>query len=980
MSLDSARGTTTGTDSEASRALEHDLRKAIGGEVRFDASSRAMWSADASNYRGVPIGVIAPRDAADVEAAMAVCHSHDVPVLPLGSRTSIAGQAVNTAVAFDLRTHMNKIVEVDPDARTARVQPGAVCDAVRDAGKPHGLTFGPDPSTHNRCTIGGMIGNNACGSHSVAWGKTVDNVRTLDVLTYRGEKLTVGPDMPGSGPIPEALRDLGEGMADTIRGHFPELTRRVSGYNLDQLLPEAGWNLAKALVGTEGTCATTLEAVVDLVESPPARALAVLGFPDAYTAADHVMIIREQRPLTIEGMDAGLIASLRALRPNETTSRMLPEGKGWLYVETGGATRAEAEAAAEAVANAMTPYTTGHVVVADPPKMAALWRVREEGAGLLTRSPGGGEAWPGWEDAAVPPEKFGAYLREFDKVLERHGRKGIYYGHFGDGCLHVRIDFDLLTTPGVANFRAFMTDAADLVVAHGGSLSGEHGDGQARAELLPRMYPPEVIAGFETFKAIWDPDERMNPGRVTRPAAMDENLRVQLGMPTMRDKPILAFGHDRGSFTRATRRCLGVGKCAVEGSGVMCPSFNVTGEEKHSTRGRARLLFEMANGEIIKDGWQSDEVAEALDLCLSCKGCKSDCPVGVDMASYKTEFLAQRYKGRVRPVTHYSMGALPLWLHLVGALPAGVVDGLNRLARRPRIAGLVKKLGGIARERDIPPIARETFTARAAARGSAAGAAVPDLGIAPGSRGRVLLWTDTFTDHFDPVIADDAVAVLTALGYTVELPPRAVCCGLTWTSTGQVSAARAVLARSLAAIAPWLRDGVPVVGLEPSCTAALRSDAAELLPDDPMVARLETGVRTFAELLSGHAEELSAVAARRSGPAPEVLVQVHCHQHAELGVEADRGVLDALGVQATVLDSGCCGLAGNFGFEDGHYDVSMACAERVLLPALREAEPSVDLLADGFSCRTQVRQAGEREPVHLAQLAVRVLRAARTAV
>ncbi|MDQ4118818.1 MAG: FAD-binding oxidoreductase [Actinomycetota bacterium] len=973
--MDSARD-TTGTDTEASRALEHDLRTAIGGAVRFDASSRAMWSADASNYRGIPIGVISPRDAADVEAAMAVCRSHGVPVLPLGSRTSIAGQAVNTAVAFDLRTHMNKIVEVDPDARTARVQPGAVCDAVRDAGKPHGLTFGPDPSTHNRCTIGGMIGNNACGSHSVAWGKTVDNVRALDVLTYRGEKLTVGPDLPGTGPIPEALRDLGDGMAETIRGHFPELTRRVSGYNLDQLLPEAGRNLAKALVGTEGTCATTLEAKVDLVESPPARALAVLGFPDAYTAADHVMIVREQRPLTIEGMDAGLIASLRALRPGETTSRMLPDGKGWLYVETGGATRAEAEAAAEAVARAMTPYTTGHVVVADPPKMAALWRVREEGAGLLTRSPDGGEAWPGWEDAAVPPERFGAYLREFDKVLERHGRKGIYYGHFGDGCLHVRIDFDLLSPAGVANFRAFMTDAADLVVAHGGSLSGEHGDGQARAELLPRMYPPEVIAGFETFKSIWDPDERMNPGRVTRPATMDQNLRVQLGMPTMRDTPMLAFAEDRGSFTRATRRCLGVGKCVVDGSGVMCPSWNVTGEEKHSTRGRARLLFEMANGEVITDGWQSDEVAEALDLCLSCKGCKSDCPVGVDMAAYKTEFLAQRYKGRLRPVTHYSMGALPLWLHLVGGLPAGVVARLNGLARRPRIAALVKKLGGIAPERDIPPIAHETFTATAAARGAAAGARVPDLGIAQGSRGRVLLWTDTFTDHFDPVIANDAVAVLTALGYTVELPPRAVCCGLTWTSTGQITAARAVLARSLAAIAPWLRDGVPVVGLEPSCTAALRSDAAELLPGDPMVARLRSGVRTFAELLRDRADDLSSAAARRSGPAPEVLVQVHCHQHAELGVEADRGVLDALGVQATVLDSGCCGLAGNFGFEDGHYDVSMACAERALLPAVRAADPQVDLLADGFSCRTQVRQAGEREPVHLAQLAARVLRGA----
>ncbi|MBP2365675.1 FAD-binding and (Fe-S)-binding domain-containing protein [Pseudonocardia parietis] len=967
MSTDSAARPTTSTT--AYRALESDLQAAIGGEVRFDAASRAMWSADASNYRGVPIGVIAPRDAGDVEAAMAVCREHDVPVLPVGSRTSIAGQAVNTAVAFDFRQHMDAIIEVDPDARTARVQPGAVCDAVRDAGKPHGLTFGPDPSTHNRCSIGGMIGNNACGSHSVAWGKTVDNVRSLDVLTYRGERITLGGSGTETGALPDALRALGAEMADDVAKHVPELTRRVSGYNLDQLVP-GQVNLAKALVGTEGTCATILEATVDLVESPPARALAVLGFPDAYHAADNVMIVREHSPLTIEGMDAGLIASLRALRPNETTSRMLPEGKGWLYVETGGSDRAEAEAAAQAVTHAMRAYTTDAVVVSEPAQMAALWRVREEGAGLLTRSTDGGEAWPGWEDAAVPPERFGAYLREFDKVLERHGRKGIYYGHFGDGCLHVRIDFDLLTKQGVANFREFMTDAADTVVAHGGSLSGEHGDGQARAELLPRMYPPQIITGFERFKEIWDPDERMNPGRVVRPATMDENLRVQLGMPTMPDQPKLAFSHDRGSFHRATRRCLGVGKCAIDtGSGVMCPSWNVTKEEKHSTRGRARLLFEMANGEVITDGWQSDEVAESLDLCLSCKGCKSDCPVGVDMATYKTEFLANRYHRKLRPRAHYSMGALPRWMRVVGTLPAAAVDGLNKLAQVPFLAKIAKKAGGIDARRAIPPIARETYTARAAK--GAPMTRVPELGIEPGSRGPLLLWTDTFTDHFDPDVAADAVAVLTALGYRVELPPRNVCCGLTWTSTGQVTAARRVLARSLRAIGPALDAGIPVVGLEPSCTAALRSDAAELLPDEPRVTLLGQQVSTFAELLGRHADELSAVAGEGNGKA---LVQIHCHQHAELGSEPDRAVLKALGVDATVLDSGCCGLAGNFGFEDGHYDVSMACAERALLPAVRAADDGVDLLADGYSCRTQVRQAGEREPVHLAQIAARALR------
>ncbi|HSU07910.1 MAG TPA: FAD-binding and (Fe-S)-binding domain-containing protein, partial [Pseudonocardia sp.] len=953
-------------DRAAADALRADLLRTVDGPVRFDTASRAMWSADASNYRRVPIGVVAPRDVADVEAAVSVCRTHDVPVLPVGARTSIAGQAVNTAVVLDFG-QVNRILSIDPDARTARVEPGVVCDALRDAGAPHGLTFGPDPSTHNRCTLGGMIGNNACGSHSVAWGKTVDNVVGLDVLTYRGDRLSLGAG--GDGAIPDALRALGERTADDVRAGFPDLTRRVSGYNLDQLLP-GQVDLAKALVGTEGTCAVLTGATVRLVESPPARALAVLGFPDAYTAADHVMVVRALGPLTIEGMDAGLIAALRATNPVETASRQLPEGGGWLYVETGGADRAEAHAAAEAVAAAMKPYAISSLVVSEPARMKALWRIREDGAGILTRSPDGGEAWPGWEDAAVPPERFGAYLREFDTVLARHGRRGVYYGHFGDGCLHVRIDFDLASRPGIANFRVFLEDAADLAVAHGGSLSGEHGDGAARAELLPRMYPPSIIRAFEEFKGIWDPDGRLNPDRVVRPAKLDDDLRVFVGLPAMRDAPQLAFSHDRGSFARATRRCLGVGKCVTAHGGVMCPSYRATGEEMHSTRGRARLLFEMANGEVIQDGWQSDEVAEALDLCLSCKGCKRDCPVGVDMATYKTEFLAKRYRGRRRPAAHYSMGALPRWLDLVGRLPARVVDALNAAARGS-LGAVAKRVGGIAPERAIPPIARRRFTRRGGLAASTVGSGVRSMVAllhshrskatmlsSPGAdRPRLLLWPDTFTDHFDPAVAADAVAVLEALGYAVELPPRTVCCALTWTTTGQVDAARRVLRRSLRTIEPWLAAGVPVVGLEPSCTAALRSDGPELLPDEPLAARLAQGVRTFAEVLADHADALRTAVVT---PGQRALVQVHCHQHAELGTEADHSAMAALGIDADVLDSGCCGLAGNFGFERGHYEVSMACAERVLLPAVRAADPDVAVLADGFSCRTQLRQAGTR--------------------
>ncbi|MBO0848754.1 MAG: 4Fe-4S dicluster domain-containing protein, partial [Pseudonocardia sp.] len=562
----------------------------------------------------------------------------------------------------------------------------------------------------------------------------------------------------------------------------------------------------------------------------------------------------------------------------------------------------------------------------------------------------------------------------------RHGRRGVYYGHFGDGCLHVRIDFDLLSRQGIANFRAFMEDAADAVVRHGGSLSGEHGDGQARAELLPRMYPKEIIAGFEEFKGVWDPDDKMNPNRVVQPAKMDDDLRVFVGMPMLEGRaPELAFEHDSGSFARANRRCLGVGRCITGAGGVMCPSYRATGEEMHSTRGRARLLFEMATGDVITAGWRSPEVAEALDLCLSCKGCKRDCPVGVDMAAYKTEFLSQRYKGRIRPPSHYSMGALPRWLRLAARIP-GLPRALNAAARRPALAAVAKRIAGIAPERTIPPLAPRTFVSRFRAsresghtesRFSAHSSVLktPTQG-AESPDSRVLLWPDTFTDHFDPAIADAAVSVLGALGYRVEVPDGPVCCALTWYSTGQVDAARRVLGRTLRTLRPWLDDGVPIVVLEPSCAAALRADLPELLPSDPGARMLAPSVRTFAEVLAGHADELAARVKRTDLRA---LVQVHCHQHADLGAEDDRSVLKALGVDAEVLDSGCCGLAGNFGFERGHYEVSMACAERVLLPAVRAADPDVAVLADGFSCRTQLRQAGQREPVHLAQLAASAL-------
>ncbi|MPY77080.1 MAG: FAD-binding protein [Actinophytocola sp.] len=934
--------------------LARELTDVVRGDVRFDAGTRAMYSTDASNYRAVPIGVVVPRSTEDVLAALDVCRRHDVPVLPRGAATSIAGQTCNVAVVIDFARHLDRVLDIDPDRSLARLQPGVVLDTLQSAAGPYGLAFGPDPSTHSRCTLGGMIGNNACGSHSVAWGKTVDNVESLDVVLYDGTRLTVGatPDDDLArlcaredriGTLHRDLRALRDTNAERIRQSFPRLDRRVSGYNLDQLLPEHGFDLARALVGTEGSCATILGATVRLVRPPTARALAVLGFADRFAAADNVVGVLDLNPLTVEGIDAALVAAFRAKNPRSRAAELLPAGESWLLVETGGETPAEAAARAREV----TRYGATGVVLTAPEQRRALWRVREEGAGTATRLADGTEAWSGWEDAAVPPHRLGAYLREFDRLMREHDRRGVVYGHFGDGCLHVRIDFDLHSDAGVAGYRRFMTDAAELVVSHGGSLSGEHGDGQARAELLPRMFPPEIIEAFGQFKAAFDPRDRMNPGKIVRPRRLDDDLRVHIAPPTIPTRARLALDADDGDLAAASRRCAGVGTCLNATGGVMCPSYRATREERHSTRGRARLLFELLHGDVVTDGWRSAEVREALDLCLSCKGCKSDCPVNVDMASYKAEFLSRHYHRRIRPASHYSMGYLPLWLALGARTPWLV----NRITGG-QAGGLLKRLGGIAPERAIPALAPRTF--QAAHHASRPESPQPD----------VMLWPDTFTNHFDPDIGHDAVGVLESLGLSVAVPRQRVCCGLTWLSTGQLGTARRVLRRTLRVLAPALDRKVPIVGLEPSCTAFLRYDAAELLPE---ARRLADGVRTFAEVLDEHRSDWTV-----RNPGQRAMVQVHCHQHAELGFDADRRVLDDLDVTADVLDSGCCGLAGNFGFERGHYDVSMACAEQALLPAIR-ADTDATVLADGFSCRTQVSQATDTQPVHLATLAARAL-------
>nr|WP_249417004.1 FAD-binding and (Fe-S)-binding domain-containing protein [Streptomyces sp. TS71-3] len=938
---------------------------------------------DASNYRRVPVGVVTPRDADDVAAALAVCARHGVPVVARGGGTSIAGQATGTGVVLDFTRHMNRIVALDPGSKTAVVQPGVVLDRLQEAAAPHGLRFGPDPSTHGRCSLGGMIANNSCGSHSVAWGTTAANVRELSALTYRGERLRLGPNWAGA---PEGLRELVDGDLALLRTGFPELPRLISGYALDALLPERDADVARFFCGSEGTLGVLTEAVVSLVDAPRVRALAVLGYSDEGAAADAAAGLLPYGPLTVEGMAADLV-------PPGTAG--LPEGGAWLFVETGGDTEQEARARADAIVRAADVLDS--LVVTDAARQRSLWRVREDASGTATRMLDGSEAWPGWEDCAVPPARLGAYLRDFRPLLAEHGLRGTPYGHFGDGCIHIRIDFDLIGADGIRRFRRFSEALADLVVQHGGSLSGEHGDGLARAELLPRMYGPELVRLFERVKAVWDPDDGLNPGVLVRPARLDDNLRFA---PLPREKVPVAFGypHDGGDFSAAVRRCVGVAKCRETtvtpgGTAVMCPSYRVTGDEKHSTRGRARLLHEMLAGGgtagdsrngagapgaagapgggtgpvdvVISDGWDSSEVMEALDLCLSCKGCRSDCPVGVDMATYKAEFLHHHYEGKRRPAAHYALGWLPRWLRAAAALRlAGPANAASRV--RP-LAAVAKRLGGLAPERDIPRLAPETFREWFGRRPetSRGGSLATDSGAgrragAPGDDVTVL-WPDTFTDHLSPEVGKAAVRVLHDAGRRVALPPKGVCCGITYVSTGQLDRARAVMRRTLDLLEPAGLD-TPVVVLEPSCAGALKTDLPELLADDPRARRLADSVRTFAQALEEQAPDWLPPRLDRAA-----VGQTHCHQHAVLGDAAEQRLRERAGLTGA-LSGGCCGLAGNFGFERGHYDVSVACAEEQLLPSVRQAPPGAAVLADGYSCRTQLQQLSGVRGRHLAEV------------
>ncbi len=945
------------------------LQSQLAGEVRFDDGSRALYATDGSNYRQVPIGVVVPRSIDDVIVTVETCRAFAAPVLSRGCGTSLAGQCCNVAVVIDFSKYLRKVLEIDAMRKLATVQPGCVLDDLRDAAKKHGLIYAPDPATHSHCTLGGMLGNNSCGIHSLLAAKhgrglrTSDNTHELEILTYRGARLRVGPTPPDEldraihrggprGEIYTKLKNFVDRHAAAIREHMPRLPRRVSGYNIDALLPENGFHVAQALVGSESTLVTILQATLHLVPCPAVRSLLVLGYPDVYAAANDIVDILPLKPTGLEGMDHLLFQWTKLKGGKEADLALMPEGKGFLLVEFGGDNKEDSDGQARRCMEILSKKAEKPTMKLfdDEREEEMVWQVRESGLGSTAWVPGQPDGWPGWEDSAVPPERVAEYLPKLRELFTKYGYHPSLYGHFGQGCIHCRVGFDLYTAEGIEKFRAFLDEAAELVVSLGGSLSGEHGDGQARAELLPKMYGRELMQAFHDFKQIWDPDGKMNPGKVIDPYPITSNLRLGPDYNPPQPRTHFKYPQDRHSFARAALRCVGVGKCRRESGGVMCPSYQATLEEKHSTRGRARLLWEMLNGEVIRDGWRSAAVKDALDLCLACKGCKGECPVQVDMATYKAEFLSHYYAGRLRPRYAYSMGLIAVWARLASYMP----QVANFFTQTPGMRGIVKWLGGIAQMRHMPPFAAESFQVwfrRRTPRNT--------------SKPPVLLWPDTFNNYFHPEVAKAAVEVLESAGFRVQVPEGSLCCGRPLYDFGMLDTAQRWLRQILAALQPQLQSGTAMVVLEPSCLAVFRDELPEIMPNQRDAQRLREHCFTLSEFLAEKAPDFQYPSLNR--PA---LVWGHCHQRAVIGMEAEKEVLKKMGVDSHfLLDATCCGMAGSFGFEHDHYNVAQQIGELGVLPPLRRADKGTLVIADGFSCQTQIEQGNTgRQALHLAQV------------
>ena len=952
-------------------SMEAELIANIQGEVRFDYGSKALYATDASNYRQVPLGVVLPKTEEDIINTVAICRKYHSPLLCRGGGTSLTGSCCNVAVVMDMTKYYNRVLKIDKEKKTVTVQPGIVLDEMRKATKREAnLTFGPDPATHSHCAIGGMLGNDSCGIHSVmaqfyGYGaRTADNTQSLTILTYDCIKMKVGPTSDEEfkkiikeggrkAEIYQQLKDLTDKHADKIREKFPSIPRRVSGYNLPSLLPEQGFNVASAIVGSEGTCVVILEAEMKLMPEPPARSLLVLGYSDIYAAGHGCPGIMKHQPIGLEGFDDLLIQYMKNKGLNVDDIPLLPKGGGWLLVEFDGKDKTESDKKCKTLMEELKKGDNppNMSLFDDPEQEEKLWEIRESGLGATAFVPDLPDMWTGWEDSAVPPDRVGDYLKDLRDLFSKYGYKPSLYGHFGQGCIHCRVAFDMVTEPGIEKYKKFTIEASHLVVRYGGSLSGEHGDGQSRGSLLEIMYGEEIMKAFHEFKTIWDPQWLMNPGKVIDSYGQLADLRLGPGYNPPAPKTHFHYmdDDDKGTFARATLRCVGVGNCRQHEGGTMCPSYMVTREEKDSTRGRAHLLFEMLNGNVIKDGWNDEYVKESLDLCLACKGCKGDCPVNVDIATLKSEFLSHYYEKNRRPASAFAFGWIYWWSRLASIIP-GIV---NFVTHAPILRNILKSSVGVTQKRSIPSFAQQTFRnwfGNQQKRNT--------------DKPKVILWVDTWNNFFKPETLVAALEVLEVAGFQVIISQRVICCGRPLYDFGMLDKAKEMLLQILDTLRDEIRAGTPVVGLEPSCVSVFRDEMCDLIKGNEDAKRLKKQTFTLAEFLEKKAPDFKIPQLKRNA-----IVQGHCHHKAIMKMKSEENLLKKLGLDYQVLDSGCCGMAGYFGYLKGDkYEVSVKAGERVLLPAVRGADKKTLVISDGYSCREQIEQMTDREGMHIAQV------------
>ncbi|HXU87905.1 MAG TPA: FAD-linked oxidase C-terminal domain-containing protein [Methylomirabilota bacterium] len=942
--------------------LEHELRKRVRGSVRFDQGSRLLYSTDASMYQVEPIGVVIPRDADDVAAAFDVARAQRVALLPRGGGTSLTGQTVNRALVFDFSQHMNQVLEVNTDEGWARVQPGLVQDELNAHVRPMGLLFGPDTSTSNRATIGGMLGNNSGGSHSIAYGLTVEHVMELTTLLADGTRVVFGTvtaeafeakcRLDGAeGRIYREIAAIRLEFADEIRTRYPKHWRRVAGYNLNEAIKDFPLNVARVVVGSEGTLLAVLEAKVRLVKRPRTTALDVIHYQEIQEALESSQSILETGPYAVELTDKVILDLARSnIEQSKRMAFVNGEPGAILIVEYAGESEAEVRGKIEALEARRARERFGYAahLAYDPAEQQSIWKLRKAGLGLLLGMKGDKKPIAFVEDTCVEPRHLKDFVPRFAEIFAKHETTGAYYGHCSVGCLHIRPVIDLKTPRGLEQVRAIADEITDLVLQYSGTISSEHGDGRARSPFLERMYGPTLMEAFRRLKNAFDPDHRMNPGNIVDSPGILENLRYGVSYKTWEPKTLLDFS-EQGGFAAAIEMCNGVGACRKTLEGTMCPSYMVTRDEEHSTRGRANALRAVLSGRMAPAEFTGRRLYEVMDLCLECKGCKAECPSNVDMAKMKYEFLHHYYAANGRPLRNRLFGRIAALNALGARLPAVA----NRLANLPLNRWVLEKIAGIDRRRPLPALAEETFESWFRRR--------PRPAAAP--RGQVVLFHDTFVTYNVPGIGHAAVQLLEAGGYEVVLVDRK-CCGRPMISKGMLTEAREHARYNVERLHPYAARGVAIIGLEPSCLLTLRDEWVDLLRTEEarLVARQSALLEQF--LLR---ERERGLTLPFSGRRQHALLHGHCHQKALVGTAPTVAALTWAGFDVSEVDSGCCGMAGSFGFEREHYDVSIALGNRRLAPAVKATPADTAVIAPGISCRQQIEHLAGRRALHPAE-------------